>query len=990
MTSNWLEVLAGAQFIAVSTSPYSLPSTSAVIGYDVQDGSTQVFNLPSNAAEGVAFDFRAKGAPAGLLQFVPPGGKSVDGGTVGASKTFRALPAGLLLVSDGAGNWQSRPSSGSVELSAVDFGYLGIGTGDDGPAIQAMFDAVAKYNFLCSGDVTLHIPATAAGGVIVTPVALRWDTPGGFVGGIRLRGGNSDGTTPLADTVLYIRVPTPSGAAGVSVTAIDTGTESGYTFATLSGFPAATFTADDVNSRVEMAGCSNAALNGRGLIVKYNSATSVDVWCPSTVTNGTTVGTWRVLRSAFKWWTRDCESSGFMFHPNGAGIKLRSIFDVTHPPGADSAPVTGNKFTSVSCTPNGGATCDYIFDWARAIAPEVGSAHYVDDGGGRSKPYLPPNVDVMKVEKCTAAPGMKGVHQFESQSRQSRQHTFRENVASGCESYIQCDPIFDPTLDGGLLWAGSVQFEDYGSAFSECTDYAYKLGIGQYATTVIANPQYEGAAGLLGFYSQVAGYDGSYVIRDGYHTIISDRVEPLSPFIQAPLGGPLGLDNVHIKVEVTPSVATNLIELTQYSHVVSNNCTFPNSGSSPAGLNGGSVYAWAATNTAAGWARITEIGCSEFYGSGVEWRPRATRIDEIQLNPNATGYPYGGTGYPSMTGTTGLGTHLHGVKSFSTTVLPQVNQAMYVCTLKDLETSIAIDLSEQEYLGDQWVAELVVIDSSTAPASGCRNIVRQRAGTFWFAIDFEAAPGAGEWLKFAIFLRRQTASVTDQASFAQLKSLYALYDPAWYWVNDYDGNGNAWLRSIDGSETNAKQLIGLSATKPTRNATDANFNNHATLSLTATKYLQAVLGGVATGSWSMVIALKRAAGTGTTEIFQGVDSVGVTSFSLYHSAGTLKMTTTAGGTATLNSLVDVGTGAVIIGVVFDGAGSKIYPNQKTAVAGALGAAAMDSFVVGSYSGSNGIIGELAGVAITNRAAGDNEMKSAMIAAALKLGVTLGA
>lgn len=874
-------------------------------------------------------------------------------------------------------------------VEATDFGYVGDGTTDDAPAIQAMLDASPRSAYLTSGDLILHIPATASGGVIKTPITARWDTPGNFVGGFILRGGNSSGTSPLTDTVLSVQIPTPNGGAGVTVTAISIGTSSGYTYATLSGFPANTFTAADVNSRVEMSGCSNAALNGRGLICKYISSTSVAVWCPSTVTNATTVGTWRVLRSAFRWWTRDCEASGLVFYPHGAGTKLRSIFETTEAPGAGANICTGNHFTSISCTPNGGASCDYVFDFARSIVPEAASSHFVDDGNGISKPYMVPDVDVMRVTKCSAAAGMKGLMQFDSQLRQSRQHVFVENGAVQCESYIQCSPMFDPTLDGGLLWASSVQFNDSDSAFSECTSYAYYLGIGQAATVIINNPQYEAAAGLLGFFHQVQGYEATYVIRDGYHTIISDRVEPLSPFIQAP-NGPLFLDNVHIPVIVSPAVATTLIQLALYAHIIAVGCTFPNTGNSPPGLNGGSVYGWAATDVSTSWARVTEIACNDFYASGVEWRPRATKIDEIQINTNATGYPYNGAGIPALTGTTGIGTHIHRLRSFSTTTLPQINTPVYICQLKDLETSIAIDLPALEYQGDRWVADVSVIATSSSPASGSRNVTNQRSGVGWFAIDFAAKPGAGEYVTYAILLRRQATTVTTQIAFAQMQTLYAMYDATWYWDNNSDGAGKARWASLDGTENADKHMYGLVASKPSRNTTSANFNSYATLSFTATKLVQAILPGVASGSWSLIIALKRAAGSGTTEIFQAIDSVGVTSASLYHSAGTLKMTTTAGGAATLDSLIDVGTGSVVIGAIFAGAGSKIYPNKKTAIAGALGATTMDSYVVGAYTGADGIIGEVAGWAITNRAMGDDEMKSCMIAVAAKYGITLGA
>ena len=983
----------------------ALGTASGLHTYDTTGGTVQTFTLPVGAAEATNHELRAKSYPEGTVVVTPPTGGTIDGLGVNVSKTFRALASGFALMCLGANAWESRIVPGAdMTLNARDFGHIGNGVASDAAAIERMIATSYRMGIATQAGVTMWIPPTAGGTIIDVPIrGFKADNTGtGYIYGSKLVGGlHTSSNAPTQTTVFFTQV-TRMGGAGVSVTAITVGPTvrvprvTGFTYARLAGFPAATFPATNtVGQDIQLAGCNNGGiLDGRAKICKRISDTSVEVLVPSTVTNGTTVGTWKVLDYGFEFWSRDCEVSGFNLYTSGASCNLRAIFNITMANGAGAGVCTGNLFKGLSCYASNGSKLDYLFELAKNIVPQVGftssNGNYADDGGGISCPVITANCDVMTFDKCLiqeiGGTGIRGLLQCESFQKQARQIFLVNN--SGCiggESIIQCDPVFDPTLDNGN-WSCSIGFVSRDCVASVCSDYIFKLGVPQSQDCRIDNIQYEGAAGLVGYFNLPSGYTCEMRIIGGYHVIADSVVALKDPFIQT-AGGITILESVEFSYPDQLTVPSSLIGLYPGCTIHSEKCLFP----SDYDLNGADVYSWSIGSTNGDVANVTEINC--FQSTELTpWREaRRTRIGDTVENPDRS--------VPTTYALVGVdhGQDLIHVRNISGTFSPMKNAPFYVITMSETAAGFSVDYPDDliERDGDLVVADVTVLGITGTPDPLAFQQIAQRSTMYWHGVDFAGSPGVGASITFGVFLRRQTADVTPSASVAIGTDMFALYEAntaKGYEVSYGGGTSSAW-HSIDASTPAGGLLVATITQKPTYIASDASFNNRPVVDWAGMPngVFGHSFGSTQTGAFS-VLCVAKAAVAGTYLGFWGATNPDWYRNVLRYSGTEITATSLvgAGPTKTIASGYDPGTSPAVILVIFNGASSKIYANAQTVrVTGTLDAVELDHLQIHAPPFVAGCEGKYALVQMFNRALTDDECKALILAAGAKFNITIG-
>lgn len=694
---------------------------SSNISYDVSGGTTQVFTLDDGASEGVVHDLRAKGAPAGLVRVDAAGGRTIDGV---ASKYFRAIAAGLALQSLGGGNYESRmPPIPGITMNIQDFGAKQNGAFDDSDALNKAIAAVPLNGQVSNGQVRVYIPPCPNGTVLAKRIKVNWDNVTGYEGGFCLSGSASDSgaTNYYGESFIYLAIPKREGT---TVTVSGATTVGGRRYITIADFPANTFPDDEtiINYRIAFSGCSNPDLDGRALVVKRNSTTSVDLCVPSTIGNGVTTGTWRVYDHAIDWHTQNSSIEYLYFQSAGAGYRYRSAIDITQSNGPGAQACSNNTF---KCISSYGANIDYLFDMARSIVPLVGSPFYVSDGG-RSRPYNPLNVDVMTFDACQANVQVGLLH-CESLSKQSRLHRFIATCAAlACESLIQATPVFSPYLDAGN-WNSSISFTAEDCVADACTSYMFYLGLGQGAPIHIKRPIYEGVGGFIGFYYQTEGYHTEITVDEGYHYYQNLYIPFISPIIQAPKR--LTLTNCRFWFSGSPPGSpVHFIEGHTGDTTITTGCSFPDSTM----LGGGDVFHYEAGSSGSGFWRILEAGNSTYNDVlSPYYFPRRSR-DACVPNP-AQGF--------NATNIGTFGQELSGVETFSGTALAARNYPFKTIRLYGTASSFAIDwpIDVLEYPGDKWAGDCEVSASSAGAVIPAKS--GQSGNEYTYVQDFNGSPG---------------------------------------------------------------------------------------------------------------------------------------------------------------------------------------------------------------------------------------------------------
>ncbi len=711
----------GVQFNPV-TGSHTFGASSENVSYDTSDGGTFVFTLPDGVTEGIVHDLRAKGAPAGLARLDAPAGKTIDGV---ASKYFRAIAAGLAIQSLGGGNYESRmPPIPGITLNVNDFGARQNGAHDDSDALNAAIKAVAINGQVSNGQVKVYVPPCPNGTVLAKRVRVTWDNEdgNGYEGGFCLTGSASDSgaTNYYGESFIYLAIPKREGGAGVTTSGAVT--VSGRRYVTVSGFPGGTFPDDEtaLNYRVELSGCSDGDLDGRPLIVKRNSPTSVDLEVPSTIGNGITIGAWRIYDHAIDWHTQNSSCEYMYFQSSGAGYRYRSVFDITESDGAGAQVNSNNSF---KCLSSYGSQIDYLFDMARSIVPKPTNPHYVNDSG-RSKTRNPPNVDVMTFDGCQANFQIGLLH-CESRSKQSRLHRFVNICAAlACVSFIKCTPVFSSSLDSGN-WVSTISFLAEDCVADACTGYMFHLGVGQGSPITIVRPIYEGVGGFLKLYDLSDGYHMEVSVYDGYHYAQDAYVALLSPFIQAPKR--LTMTNCKFWFGGTPPASPiNFIE----GHTGATTSLFGCSLPSSTQLGGGEVFS-CSTNGNAGFWRVIELGCSTYKETAPYYYPRGNRDDLI---------PHPLYGFAS-THVAEYGTALAGVNAFSGT--PQAQRNAPFATMRLIGTAEAIagdyPVALPEYSGDDWAT--IAEPGNCSAGASIPKMKSQSSGEYSWSVRFDGSPG---------------------------------------------------------------------------------------------------------------------------------------------------------------------------------------------------------------------------------------------------------
>ena len=199
---------------------------------------------------------------------------------------------------------------------------------------------------------------------------------------------------------------------------------------------------------------------------------------------------------------------------------------------------------------------------------------------------------------------------------------------------------------------------------------------------------------------------------------------------------------------------------------------------------------------------------------------------------------------------------------------------------------------------------------------------------------------------------------------------------------------NGWADQ-SGTGDNNKNLVGTSHA-PTLNASDASYNNQASISFASasSQYLISGTWSVSLSQPATIFVVGNTDGTSTKQFF--VDGQGATQrMAIYNHSSATQLSAYAGTDLAPTGLVD--GSPMAIGAVFNGASSAVYVNAKTAkITGQAGNNVITGIVVGAdLTAANLLNGKCCELIYYSRALLQTEITQLLTYLTQRYSITLG-